>query len=251
MRRQIRTALAVALCMAATGAIAQDALDRSQQTSRQTTREAQASQERINRLSDETRKLLEAYRAELWKAQQLQLYIRQLDATLEEQARRKEQLREQLERLERTRAELVPMLVRMVDGLEQFIDLDMPFLLNERRDRVERLRKVLADPDVPVSEQYRRVFEAYQVEADYGRSLESWRGPLPAGAQLVDYLRVGRMAWYYLSLDGAGAWQYDQAAGQWSQVPSRHLHAIRQGLRVASEQAAPELLALPVVGGGA
>jgi uncharacterized protein (DUF3084 family) len=227
---------------------AADKLDRAQQTSRDTTREAKTSQRRIDQLSDATHSLLEQYRAQLWKAQQLQLYVRQLNATVKEQEHRKEVLDEQLERLERTRQELVPMLVRMVDGLEQFIALDLPFLPDERKQRVERLRKVLADPEIAVSEQYRRVFEAYQVEAAYGRNLEAWRGPLDASAQIVDYLRIGRMAWYYLSLDGKAAWQWDVGRGLWDPVPSNHVGAIRKGLRVASEQATPELLALPLKG---
>lgn len=244
---RIRRILTAAVLLLAVGHVSgQDALDRSQQTSRQTTRDAQASQRRIDALSERTRELLEQYRSQLWKAQQLQLYVRQLETTIAEQERQKADLQEQLERLARTREALVPMLVRMVDGLEQFIGLDMPFLLAERSERIERLRKVLADPDMAVSEQYRRVFEAYQVEVNYGRSLEAWRAPLPDSARMVDYLRVGRMAWYYLSLDGKGAWQWNARRESWDEVGSQHLTALRQGLRVASEQAAPALLPLPV-----
>ncbi len=245
MRRHI--VLLAGLLLAATGPLAaQDRLGQAQDSSRQTSREARASQERIDRLSDEARALLEKYRAQLWKAQQLQLYVRQLEATIEQQELRRAELKAQLERLDRTRQELVPMLVRMVDGLEQFVGLDLPFLLEERRGRIERLRRMLADPETPVSEQYRRVFEAYQVEADYGRSLEAWRGALEGSAQIVDYLRIGRMAWYYISLDGKAAWQWQRGSQRWQAVPTQHVRAIRKGLQVASEQAAPELLPLPV-----
>lgn len=227
---------------------AQDSFDQADRTSRQTTREAKLSQQRIDQLSDRARELLEKYRAQLWQAQQLQLYVRQLEATLEQQEQRKQALKEQLERLQRTREALIPMLVRMVDGLEQFISLDLPFLAEERGERLARLRQTLADPQLSVSEQYRRVFEAYQVEADYGRSLEAWRGPLDGQAQIVDYLRIGRMAWYYLSLDGQSAWQWNRRKQSWQAVPAQLVPAIRKGLRVASEQAAPELLALPLGG---
>lgn len=237
---------AAALCLIAGSALAQDSFSRAQSTSRDTTRAASLSQDKIDRLSDQARALLEKYRAQLWKAQQLQLYVRQLESTLKQQEQRKVKLTEQLDRLERTREELVPMLVRMVDGLEQFVSLDLPFLPDERKQRIERLRKTLANPELPVSEQYRRVFEAYQVEADYGRNLEAWRGPLQGQSQIVDYLRIGRMAWYYLSLDGKAAWQWDRQDASWQAVPSHLVAAIHKGLRVASEQAAPELLALPV-----
>lgn len=248
MRHKMLTAALFAAGLLAVPSYAQDSFDRAQSSSRQTTRDAKASQQRINQLSDKAHALLEKYRAQLWKAQQLQLYVRQLESTLEQQGQRKAQLKEQLSRLERTREALVPMLVRMVDGLEQFIALDMPFLAEERGRRVERLRKSLSDPELPVSEQYRRVFEAYQVEADYGRSLEAWRAPLDGQAQIVDYLRVGRMAWYYLSLDGQAAWQWIKGKNRWQEVPANLVPSVRKGLRVASEQAAPELLALPVKG---
>ncbi len=247
MRQNVIAAMA-ALCLLALPAWAQDSFSRSQSVSRDTTRDAKLSQDRIDRLSDQARALLEKYRAQLWQAQQLQLYVRQLEASLEQQEQRKVMLKEQLDRLERTREELVPMLVRMVDGLEGFVALDVPFLAEERAQRIERLRSTIADPELPVSEQYRRVFEAYQVEADYGRSLEAWRGPLAGQAQIVDYLRIGRMAWYYLSLDGQSAWQWNRARERWDEVAKGQVSAIRKGLRVASEQAAPELLPLPVKG---
>ena len=247
-RHMIVAAGLIALILGSAAQAQQDTLERSQQVSRDTTRAARLSQDRIDRLSDEARALLEKYREQLWKAQQLQLYVRQLEATIDQQLERKKLLSEQLERLDRTREQLIPMLVRMVDGLEQFVALDMPFLSDERNARIERLRRTLSDPQVPVSEQYRRVFEAYQVEANYGRSLEAWRGPLSGDSQIVDYLRIGRMAWYYLSLDGQSAWQWNRGQERWDAVPSGQVSAIRKGLRVASEQAAPELLPLPVKG---
>ncbi len=247
-RHMIVAAGLIALIMGSAAQAQQNTLERTQQVSRDTTRAARLSQDRIDRLSDEARALLEKYREQLWKAQQLQLYVRQLEATIDQQIERKKLLGEQLERLDRTREQLIPMLVRMVDGLEQFVTLDMPFLPDERGARIERLRRSLSDPQVPVSEQYRRVFEAYQVEANYGRSLEAWRGPLSGDSQIVDYLRIGRMAWYYLSLDGQSAWQWNRGQERWDAVPSGQVSAIRKGLRVASEQAAPELLPLPVKG---
>lgn len=249
MSRHIAVAMSCALAALLFSSAApaqQDELNRAQNTSRDTTREAKASQDKINRLSDQARDLLEKYRAQLWQAQQLQLYVRQLDSTVTQQDQRIAALQEQLERLERTREELVPMMVRMVDGLESFIKLDLPFLPEERNERVERLRSTLSDSELPVSEKYRRVFEAYQVEAGYGRTLEAWRGALPGQAQIVDFLRIGRMAWYYLSLDGLAAWQWNRGQQRWDEVPNSQVSAIRKGLRVASEQAAPELLALPV-----
>ncbi len=238
----------IAVLFAATSAQADQRLDEAMATSERTTAASRDSQKRVDKLSDATRELLEAYRSELWKAQQLQLYMRQLDATITEQERRKEELQAQIRQIEETRQALVPMLVRMVDALEQFVELDLPFLLEERRERVARLRKVLADPELPVSEQYQRVLGAFQVEADYGRSLEAWRGALEQGreSRLVDYLRVGRTALYYLSLDRGTGGIWNRARGRWDELPAASLAALKRGVHVAREQAAPELLPLPL-----
>jgi hypothetical protein len=90
--------------------------------------------------------------------------------------------------------------------------------------------------------------EAYQIEMEYGRTIESSRGELSAGGttRTVDFLRVGRLGIYYQTIDGRESGQWNTGAGQWEALSSRYTSAIRQGLRIARKQAAPDLLTLPV-----
>ena len=115
--------------------------------------------------------------------------------------------------------------------------------------RVSLLRELMDRSDVSVAEKYRRILEAYQVELDYGRTLEAYREELEVDGTraTVEFLRVGRVGLYYQTLDGHQAASTGIAQGQaWVPVKATQRLAIRRALRVASQQAAPELLELPV-----
>ena len=48
----------------------------------------------------------------------------------------------------------------------------------ERSLRIGELRKLMERPDVLTSEKYRRVTEAYQIELDYGHTIEAYEGEI-------------------------------------------------------------------------
>lgn len=248
MRAQIvrGTVFAVAGLVAAGGVLAatgQDIL----QTEVQTQNAAAASQQRVDQLADDGKKALEAYRANLYKIQQLQLYLKELNAQAEAQAQEKVSLQQQLTELAGTQEDIVPLMLRMVETLEKFIALDKPFLADERAERVDRLKEALRDPQTGIGERYRRVLEAYQIEAGYGRALESWKGDIKLGdaVRAVDFLKLGRIALFYLSLDDNEAGWWDPAKKKWAVLDQGHAD-LRRAIRTAREEAAPELIWLPV-----
>ncbi len=207
-----------------------------------------ASQQRVDKLSDDSKKALEAYRAALYKAQQLKLYAKELDAQVAAQVQEKAALAQQLAGVAGTQQDLVPLMLRMVDTLDKFIALDLPFLLEERRERVKKLRELMRDPQAGLGEQFRRVLEAYQIESQYGQKLESWRGELKFGdsVRAVEFVKLGRLALYYLTVDAEEGGRWDLAQKKWVSLDGGERAAVRQGLRVAKEEIAPELLTLPV-----
>jgi hypothetical protein len=142
----------------------------------------------------------------------------------------------------------VPLMDRMIAGLEQFVALDVPFLEEERKNRVQNLQSLLERQDVSVAEKFRRVMEAYQIENEYGRTIENYKGSLEIGGLVreVDFLRIGRVTLVYQTTDGQSQGVWDQGSGQWVALGSEYRNRIRQGLRVARRQIAPELLLLPV-----
>lgn len=205
---------------------------------------AAESQLRVNSSADSATSLLQKYRTATWQAQQLQVYGQQLGQLLAAQEAEKISLRAQLIELERTERELTPLMLRMQQTLEKFVSLDLPFLRSERRERVDNLKRAMADPEVAIAEKYRRVLEAYQVEIDYGRSLGAERAEVEG--REVDVLRVGRTALFFLSLDGAVAGRWDAAAKAWKPLDKHWRSSVKKALRVAREIAAPATFTLPM-----
>ena len=214
----------------------------------QSNRAASAAQQQINQLDDQTRALLERYRAALWQTQQLNVYVQQIGPLLATQDGDRAALQQQLQQFGSSSHDLTPLLLRMLDSLDKFVALDLPFLQQERRERVAALKRLMSDAGTPQAEKYRRMLEAYKIEADYGRSLgaERMQLQLGGGSKVVDVLHLGRVALYYLSLDGSEAGCWDAAAKQWRTIQGRYRSAIREGLKIAHETAAPEVLVLPV-----
>lgn len=227
---------------------AQDRIDEAVDTSERTTAASARSQRRIDNLDDETKRKLEAYRQAIWKRQQLEVYSRQLAELQTLQAQEKAELEAELTEVPLSEDDLMPLMLRMVDALDRFIQADLPFLQDERMQRITSLKQMLGNAEAGLSEKFRRVIEAYQIELDYGRGLASERTELEVNNRrvVVDTLRVGRVSLYFLSLDGETAAMWDSQAGAWQPLPATERGSVRQAIRIAREVAAPELLTLPV-----
>ena len=158
------------------------------------------------------------------------------------------QLREQIEQARVTQQRIVPLMRSMADSLEKFVILDLPFHQEDRIVAVLQLKQKLRRPDISVSAKFRLLLEAYQLEQDYGGNIESWRGPLVRDDEelSVQFLRVGRVALYYQSLDGALSGYWDAQQQQWLPLEARYNRGLNQALRVAQNLTAPQLLNLPM-----
>ncbi len=213
------------------------------------TAEGQAAQQRIDRVSDRSRELLDAYRAELKLVEGLETYVEMLDRQLEGQRREVETLKTSIGDVAVIERQILPLMSRMIDTLEAFVQLDLPFLLEERNQRIARLRALLGRSDVTVAEKSRRVFEAYQIETEYGRTIEAYKAKLVLGDATfdADFLRIGRTALLYQTVGGEQLGRWDVPSGSWQPleaVPYRRL--IEKGLKVARQEVAPELITIPL-----
>ncbi len=215
-------------------------------TRTQANQENQASQQRVDTLSDQTDSLASEYRSVLKQIESLRVYNAQLGELIASQDVEMASLQAQIDDVEVVERGIPPLMAQMIDALDAFVGLDVPFLKNERAERVAGLRELMVRADVTNAEKYRRIVEAYQIENDYGRTIEAYRGTHDNG-KTVDFLRVGRIALVYQTLDGRenGAW--NQAAGNWEEVDSSHGSAIKDGLRIARKQTAPDLISLPIL----
>ena len=211
-------------------------------------RDAAASQRRVEELDDETVALLSEYHTELERLEDLNTYNANLRRMRASQEAEKLRLRQELQEIEVLRREMLPLQVEMIDVLGRFIELDQPMLLAERQARLKVLQDNLGRSDVALGEKYRRIIEAYQIEAEYGHNIEAYEGTLSLdGRELtVDFLRVGRLALYYVNLDRTEAGLWDPSSQQWHSLESDHVDLLDYALRVARKQAPPNLLPLPL-----
>lgn len=234
----------LSLCLPLNAAPLDAALEESQQLAA----EAQASQARIEQLDDTARKMVTEYRNAVQQAEALKAYNEQLVELTAAQRKELDGFQRQLDSIERTQEAVAPQMGRMIEVLEEFIAADLPFLPDERADRLASLQDMQARADVSLAEKYRRILEAYQIESDYGRTLEAWRGELPVegGSRSVEFLRLGRTMLYYQTLDAHESGWWNPRTRAWEALDGSARRPITKAIAIARQQQAPTWLELPV-----
>jgi len=215
----------------------------------QATQDAAAdSQKKIDNLSEKTGSLLEKYRFATRQTKNLKIQTQHLQQVLENQQLEKIALQEQLKTLVVTQNEITPLILRMLTNLEDFIKLDLPFLPEERTQRLTKLKAMMLRADITKAEKFRRIIEAYQIENEYGNTIEAYKNEIElAGVKSpVDFLRLGRVALYYQRLDGSETGFWNKKEKRWEKLPDHYRNEIRKGLRIARKESAPDLLTLPI-----
>ena len=176
-------------------------------------------------------------------------YNQQLQAQLQQQQQLRARLQESMTSVRETRMELLPMMKEMVAVLTAFVGNDIPFLWQERQLRLTELKRLLADANVSVADKYRRILEAYQIETEYGDTIETWQAQLPLAdsEKTVQLVRVGRVALYYLSLDNRHGGYWDNHTRHWLPLPASWLANVQQVQQLAANKIAPTLLDIPLL----
>jgi hypothetical protein len=210
--------------------------------------QGQDAQDDIDGVVDVTRARIEEYRAVMKEVDGLVVYNTLLQRQIDDQNETLRQIRESIDNVQFVERQILPLLTRMIDGLEQFVALDVPFLAEERNSRVANLTTVLERADVTAAEKFRVVMEAWQIENDYGRTIEAYTDELviDGNTREVDVLRIGRVALLYQTPDGQVSGSWDTQSGGWVEVDSSYRNAIRNGIRLARNQIGPDLLLLPI-----
>ena len=211
-------------------------------------RAAVEAQKAIEKASDEADKLLTDYRRTLQEIESLRLYNQQLESVVDSQKGELAALHEQIADIDNVERRLGPLMARMIDVLSRFVELDLPFLPKERAKRMDDLRAMMKRSDVSLSEKYRRLMEAYQVENEYGRTIEAYKGNLDTRgvSRTVEFLRVGRIALLYQSVDASESGRWDADSKSWIVLGDEYRRPIRDGLKMANKRTAPDLMKIPV-----
>ncbi len=228
---------------------AQTTIDQVTQAGEQRADAGAADEKRVEQIADQTDALLGQFKTVSKVVDGLKIYNGLLQRQIDNQETEKSALRESMDNVALIERQILPMMTRMLDGLDDFIALDTPFLLDERRERMERLREMLDRSDVTAAEKFRRVIEAFQIENDYGRTIEAYKGTVDIDGreQEVDFLRIGRVSLSYQSIGGkyTGAW--DPETRTFVQLPpATYKSQVATGIKVAKKQVAPDMLIVPV-----
>lgn len=210
---------------------------------------AKKSQEKIDKISSETDKIVDKYKRQLKVIDGLKVYNSLLQKQLDEQEDTIKQLKDSISNVTVIERQIPPLMEKMVDSLAEFIKMDVPFLMKERTNRIKRLRQTIAAADVTKAEKFRSVLEAYQIEIDYGRTIQAYKDVLKINGKEreVNFLSMGRVALVYQTDDREYNGVWDQADRKW--VPLKgadYRNDITQALKIARKQVSPELIILPV-----
>jgi len=238
------------LCLLA-GGVQADALDEVFAVGKSKAAAAQKSQIAIDDIADQTDTLLQNYKQVNKEVEGLRVYNAQLEARIQNQLKRIAEIDEAMSQVTVIQRQITPLVINMLDGLESFVALDVPFHASERENRLEGLRANLDQSNQTVAENFRQVLEAYKIENEYGRKIEAYETAIDFNgdgqARKVDIFRVGRIALLYKTEDGKEVGRWNNATREWEVLDaSGWASDINSGIRIARNQAVKDILQLPI-----
>lgn len=209
---------------------------------------AKTSQRTVDGLSKGVVSKLQQFKTVNKEIDGLQVYNGQMGRQIADQIAQMEEINVSIDQVSVIERQVMPLMIRMVDTLAQFINLDVPFSIEERQARIADLRDMLDSANVETSEKFRRILEAYQIEVQFGRDIEAYTGLLDVDGteRDVDFLRIGRVSLMYQTRDGRTQGVWDQETRQWEALDDSYRTHIKKGLRIARKQLAPNVLTVPV-----
>jgi hypothetical protein len=245
----VASALVGAFALASNNVMA-DPLKDIHTTEGQIIKAAVKSQNKINNVFEQTIELKAEYDNAVNQTEILKVYNDHLARLVASQNASIDSLNSQIGEIDTTKRNVVPLMYRMIDTLEQFIKADVPFDTEKRLARVEKLREIMTNANVQTSERYRQVLEAYILEKDYSSNLVATQGALQLDGReiTVDFARLGRVAYVAQSLDLKNAWVWNNTSKQWDKLGEEYLNPVKELIRMARKQAAPDLVNLPIFG---
>lgn len=243
----LATAITAGACLSSTASA--DKLDSVLDVSKSKVALAKSSQRRIDQLQDSTDDLLRDYKQVSKQVEDLKLYNAQLGKQLQNQQVIINDLNEAIGNVVVIQRRIQPLIFRMLDGLEQFVQLDVPVDKETRLAAIQKVRDNLDRADVDVAEKFRQVLELYSIEGEYGRKLNIVTSILPIGGEelQVDVLNIGRIALVYQTPDGklTGAWDKEQ--NSWVELESgEYREAVKKAIKIARKQIPQDMIELPV-----
>ena len=206
---------------------------------------AQASQQTIDGVVDATDKLVVEFKGVLKTNAGLRAYNAQQRRVITKQEEEIAKIKTAIGQIDEIKRQITPLMLDMIADLEDFIEADVPFLLPERTKRIEDLRATMDSPNVSDPERFRVVLEAYKAEVQYGRTYFAYEAALEDGRS-VNFVRLGRIGFYYQTKNGSETAAWNVASGSWEQLDAEFTAPVKQLIRMAQKRTQSDLVVLPI-----
>ncbi len=205
-------------------------------------------QEKIEELDEISKKVYFEYKDTLNEYKSLKNYDDQLSEIIDAQFQEITNINQQIDSLDDINVDILPLLKTMTDTLRKVIELDIPFLKDGRVQRVNSLDELLLRADITTAEKFRKVFEAYQIEADFGKTIENYPGYITLNNNqiAVDFFRLGRLGLFYRTPDGNETGFWNLESNNWSHEGSSLDTNIKAALDISNRQSPPNFITLPL-----
>ena len=209
----------------------------------------QSIQKKIDALDTESKKLTNEYKDTIVEYEILKNYDDQLEKITQSQFVEIKSFIEQIDSLDETNKYVLPLLERMIVALRELIEIDVPFLIDERMTRLEELESILYQANFSTAEKFRKIYEAYQIENEYGRTIEAYSSSIDIDGIILaaDFFRLGRLNLFYRTPDGKETGYWDKANKSWIHLNGKYADDIEAGLKIAYKQAPPDFINLPLM----
>ncbi len=210
---------------------------------------AQASQRRIDSTVAQSDKLLRQFQLVNKQIDGLQVYNAQLERQIDSQRQTMADIAESVENAALIERQIIPLSLNMLDALEQFIRLDLPFKLEERQTSIQQVRDNMDSARFSAAEKSRQVLELYAIESEYSTTLEQFDGVLTIAGQQRQgtFLRIGRIALLFQTADQSLTEVWSKTDNQWQTVAAGdYRRAVANAIRMAKKQAPLDMIKLPL-----
>ena len=247
-KSKVAAAVIGLFAIAGSATVAAQSVPTLQSEGQRTTAADVRSQAKIDSLYEQGQELLFQYRGVIDEYENLKVYNDHVQRLVDDQNASLASLQRQIDGIEGTKQGVVPLMYKMIDSLEQFIELDIPIHKERRLERVAGLRDIMEQANITDSERFRQIIETFQAEMDYGAGLIAYEGKLQfQGEEIsVDFFHLGRVALMAQSLDLKNGWIYNNGTNEWEALGDEYLSSLTKAIRMARKQTAPDLIRLPI-----
>ena len=188
-RTKIATALVGVLALASSNLVVADPLTDVQKADSMIHADAAASQKNVDKYFDQAQDMLFEYGSVADERESLKSYNDYVASLVADQQKTMDSVQSDINGVDKLRQGVVPLMFKMVESLEQFVQLDLPFNSEVRTNRVNELKKLLNTAEVTLAEKYRLILDAYSIEREYGSAVAVNQGKLNLDGKevLVDF----------------------------------------------------------------